>query len=428
MGSGNRPVRPRFLRSVGMRFIRAIPKASAIVQVLLYILCCLLPFSLRTLLCCQSAQGIPRVSGEGLPGPPSGTLSSFLACTAAVVASPYIHLKRPVANEGILSPRQTHKENNSRLHGSRGKYVSSSRKGDPLEKRLSLYSCRNARYVRELYRGSRHAMNGQPERIEPSSVPSFVSFPPCACFLDRTGSLPVSPTCHGCHCAPSSSTSLSSSDRLTSAYPSIVSKTPREDTSRAVIPPPESFPLYPPPRAPHRGVGDVADKQHDRKPGKEGPAEKSVQGSRDLPRRRGSFGSWTETRATFPLMTNGSSDQDLRDESRKRNRKQHHYGLGRYSPIVSPAQQKLLKLADNKDRSGSFFVAHLGGTQTVMERGRFYDLNRIHQREGGLIHLHRIVCYQAPDGEFWLGRPYLENVRVSASSGRIPLVELVSYG
>nr|CEL75867.1 TPA: ribosomal protein L21, putative [Toxoplasma gondii VEG] len=84
-------------------------------------------------------------------------------------------------------------------------------------------------------------------------------------------------------------------------------------------------------------------------------------------------------------------------------------------PIVSPAQQKLLGLADQKDRSGSFFVAHIGGTQFIMEKGRFYDMNRIHQRVGGRIHLHRIICYQTPDGEFWLGRPYLENVRVTAT-------------
>ncbi|XP_022591854.2 uncharacterized protein LOC34620685 [Cyclospora cayetanensis] len=50
-----------------------------------------------------------------------------------------------------------------------------------------------------------------------------------------------------------------------------------------------------------------------------------------------------------------------------------------------------------------------------MERGRFYDVNRIHQKEGGQLILLRVLLLQQKDGPTIVGRPFLENIRVWAT-------------
>lgn len=79
---------------------------------------------------------------------------------------------------------------------------------------------------------------------------------------------------------------------------------------------------------------------------------------------------------------------------------------------LSPCQAKLGKLQDGKDRSGRYFIAHLGGRPRWMEVGRFYDCNRIKQRVGSRIVLLRILRVGEADGTTRIGRPFLENYQV----------------
>ncbi|CDI79254.1 ribosomal protein L21, putative [Eimeria acervulina] len=49
-----------------------------------------------------------------------------------------------------------------------------------------------------------------------------------------------------------------------------------------------------------------------------------------------------------------------------------------------------------------------------MEVGRFYDVNRIKQKEGGKLMLLRVLLLQQKDGPTLMGQPFLENIRVWA--------------
>lgn len=80
--------------------------------------------------------------------------------------------------------------------------------------------------------------------------------------------------------------------------------------------------------------------------------------------------------------------------------------------LSSPAQEKLAMVGDGKERSGEYFVAEIGGSQRWMERGRFYDVNRIHQKEGGQMMLLRVLMLQQKEGPLLVGQPFLENIRV----------------
>ncbi|PHJ25156.1 50s ribosomal protein l21 [Cystoisospora suis] len=417
MGSWRRAGLSYLLRFVGLpsHYLQTNSNVSGFTYVALYIVYSLVLF----------VQGTPGVfqPGRGIPGMYEGlqlhsrNLSSLRPCMKSGSVFSRISRKPDLVKEQILSQGKTHNTRNDRLYRRSAKRNSSNEDdGHSTERGFGVYCCWGKErdiVIQQLYRHYspyQLTLNKDPRRTKLTCVPSFVSFSPYT-RVREIDSRAFSPACYSYITSDQSSTLLSSSDRLTAAYPSIVYKTPHGDTPRSTIPPPESFPLYPPPPPLSRQEGDS---------GNEGPhgvsehvREITAKSQGAQQKERNAFESWTGTQSRSASTTTGARDR-LSDESRKKSRRQHPYGLGRHSPVVSPAQQKLLKLADNKDRSGSFFVAHLGGTQTIMERGRFYDLNRIHQREGGLIHLHRIICYAAPDGEFWLGRPYLENVRVTA--------------
>ncbi|PFH32188.1 putative 50S ribosomal protein L21 [Besnoitia besnoiti] len=201
------------------------------------------------------------------------------------------------------------------------------------------------------------------------------------------------------------SSSCLTASRLPSAYPSVASCS---DPPPAALPPLETFPLFPPPhearskgRLPNDGEGQRYVDRGRTGRGRTGHERPETRWSTEgHPSARQNADATAEFRAGEAVWQSPAFQLE---------------GFKGIFPVVSPAHQKLLGLADQKDRSGSFFVAHIGGTQMIMERGRFYDVNRIHQKVGGRIHLHRIICYQAPDGEFWLGRPYLENVRATAT-------------
>ncbi|KAL8429649.1 hypothetical protein Efla_004912 [Eimeria flavescens] len=82
--------------------------------------------------------------------------------------------------------------------------------------------------------------------------------------------------------------------------------------------------------------------------------------------------------------------------------------------LSSPAQEKLALLRDGKERSGVYALVEVGGFQRWMEPGRFYDLNRVQQTEGGRLLLLRVLMLQQAEGATLVGQPFLENVRVWA--------------
>ena len=81
--------------------------------------------------------------------------------------------------------------------------------------------------------------------------------------------------------------------------------------------------------------------------------------------------------------------------------------------LSSPAQEKLALVGDGKERSGEYFIAEVGGFPRWMERGRFYDVNRVHQKEGGRLLLLRVLLLQLKEGTTLVGQPFLDNIRVS---------------
>ncbi|CDJ37197.1 ribosomal protein L21, putative [Eimeria tenella] len=83
--------------------------------------------------------------------------------------------------------------------------------------------------------------------------------------------------------------------------------------------------------------------------------------------------------------------------------------------LHSPAQEKLAAAGDGKSRSGEYLVAEIGGRKRWLERGRFYDVNRVQQKEGGLLLLLRVLLLQQQDGTLLLGQPFLEHIRVWAT-------------
>ncbi|CDJ62252.1 ribosomal protein L21, putative [Eimeria necatrix] len=83
--------------------------------------------------------------------------------------------------------------------------------------------------------------------------------------------------------------------------------------------------------------------------------------------------------------------------------------------LNSPAQAKLAALGDGKSRSGEYLVAEIGGRKRWLERGRFYDVNLLQQKEGGLLLLLRVLLLQQQDGTLLLGQPFLEHIRVWAT-------------
>lgn len=83
--------------------------------------------------------------------------------------------------------------------------------------------------------------------------------------------------------------------------------------------------------------------------------------------------------------------------------------------LCSPAQEKLALSVDGKERSGEYVIVEIGGFQRWMERGRFYDVNRLKQKEGGRVLLLRVLMLQQRQGPTLLGQPFLEHIRVGPS-------------
>ncbi|CDR95609.1 ribosomal protein L21 domain containing protein, putative [Babesia bigemina] len=90
-----------------------------------------------------------------------------------------------------------------------------------------------------------------------------------------------------------------------------------------------------------------------------------------------------------------------------------HYRNTAASAILDwPAHDKLAQREDGYDRTGSYAVVHISGVPRWLERGRFYDVNRVQQQVGANVYLHRVAFFQSEEGWYVHGEPYLENVRV----------------
>ncbi|KAK2197450.1 bifunctional Ribosomal protein L21-like/L21-like superfamily [Babesia duncani] len=73
--------------------------------------------------------------------------------------------------------------------------------------------------------------------------------------------------------------------------------------------------------------------------------------------------------------------------------------IGRLCALIArPAQERLAKLDDGKDRSGSYAIVHISGVPRWVERGRYYDVYRLQQSPGAKVHLTRVAFFQSPEG------------------------------
>ncbi|EKX72546.1 ribosomal protein L21family member protein [Theileria equi strain WA] len=82
--------------------------------------------------------------------------------------------------------------------------------------------------------------------------------------------------------------------------------------------------------------------------------------------------------------------------------------------IDRPAIDRLMNKKDSRDRSGCYAIVHISGNPRWMEKGRYYDVYRIHQRVGRRVHLLRLQFYQSPTGWYINGEPYIHNIRAVA--------------
>jgi len=60
-----------------------------------------------------------------------------------------------------------------------------------------------------------------------------------------------------------------------------------------------------------------------------------------------------------------------------------------------------------------YAIIEISGRQFWVEIGKYYDLNRIPTKLGNNIILNRILLFNN-DGEILIGKPYLENVKITA--------------
>uniref|UniRef100_A0A3B0MV49 Plastid 50S ribosomal protein L21 or ribosomal protein L21, putative n=1 Tax=Theileria annulata TaxID=5874 RepID=A0A3B0MV49_THEAN len=82
---------------------------------------------------------------------------------------------------------------------------------------------------------------------------------------------------------------------------------------------------------------------------------------------------------------------------------------------VSPAVERLSRINDGRDRSGCYAIALISGNPRWIEKGRYYDVYRIHQQVGKQIFLNRIEFFHSDQGWFVNGEPYLQNIRAVAT-------------
>jgi large subunit ribosomal protein L21 len=63
--------------------------------------------------------------------------------------------------------------------------------------------------------------------------------------------------------------------------------------------------------------------------------------------------------------------------------------------------------------AATYAVVDIGGHQLIVEEGRWYTVNRLDVPDGSVIELGRVLALKH-DGEFKVGQPYLDGVKVTA--------------
>jgi len=61
-----------------------------------------------------------------------------------------------------------------------------------------------------------------------------------------------------------------------------------------------------------------------------------------------------------------------------------------------------------------YAIVEMSGKQIWIEKGKFYDINKINSQIGSKIHLNRILLLNK-NNELHLGQPYLNNKQVTAT-------------
>ncbi len=63
--------------------------------------------------------------------------------------------------------------------------------------------------------------------------------------------------------------------------------------------------------------------------------------------------------------------------------------------------------------AATYAVVDIGGHQLIVEEGRWYTVNRLDVPDGSVIELGRVLALKH-NGEFKVGQPYLDGVKVTA--------------
>ncbi|KAK9833978.1 hypothetical protein WJX81_000391 [Elliptochloris bilobata] len=85
-----------------------------------------------------------------------------------------------------------------------------------------------------------------------------------------------------------------------------------------------------------------------------------------------------------------------------------HFIVAEAEPATAVAQPEPV------DELGKYAVIDIGGHQMLVEEGRWYTCNRLEAEPGSKLLLGRVLALKEA-GQFHVGRPYLEDVRVEAN-------------
>merc|ERR1719198_2850083 len=88
------------------------------------------------------------------------------------------------------------------------------------------------------------------------------------------------------------------------------------------------------------------------------------------------------------------------------------------SKFLLPSNTRVINLAlsekhENPKSPLKYAIVEIGGTQKIVEEGRYYTCNRLKAEVGSKVHLGRILAVK-DSGKFHVGAPWIGNAAVEA--------------
>uniref|UniRef100_A0A061S9D8 Large subunit ribosomal protein L21 n=1 Tax=Tetraselmis sp. GSL018 TaxID=582737 RepID=A0A061S9D8_9CHLO len=80
---------------------------------------------------------------------------------------------------------------------------------------------------------------------------------------------------------------------------------------------------------------------------------------------------------------------------------------------ASAAAAETVESSPSESTSNKYAIVEIGGTQMLVEEGRWYSCNRLQAEPGSKVQLGRVIAHR-DGGNFTIGKPYLEGVKVEA--------------